>query len=78
MTFSDSSSWPLSSSSGNPVGVVSDLWRYPIKSFQGQRDRRAFLSPFGFLGDRRCVVVDTEDGLLHWLERMQAQRLLPR
>jgi hypothetical protein len=52
----------LSSSSGNPVGVVSDLWRYPIKSFQGQRDRRAFLSPFGFLGDRRCVVVDTEDG----------------
>lgn len=52
----------MSSSSGNPVGVVSDLWRYPIKSFQGQRDRRAFVSPFGFLGDRRCVVVDTEDG----------------
>ena len=41
---------------------MSDLWRYPVKSFQGQRDRRAFISPFGFLGDRRCVVIDNDDG----------------
>ena len=54
--------------------MVSDLWRYPVKSFQGQRDRRAFLSPFGFLGDRRCVVMDTDDG--QPLRAMQAPLLL--
>ena len=53
---------------------MSDLWRYPVKSFQGQRDRRAFLSPFGFLGDRRCVVMDSDDG--QPLRAMQVPLLL--
>jgi uncharacterized protein len=44
------------------VGVVSDLWRYPVKSLGGERGRRIFLGPFGFLGDRRCAVVDPADG----------------
>lgn len=44
------------------VGVVSDLWRFPVKSFGGERSRRAFLGPFGFLGDRRCAVVDPAGG----------------
>ncbi len=51
----------MSSSSGTSVGIVSDLWCYPVKSFRGQRDRRAFLSPFGFLGDRRCAVLAVSD-----------------
>lgn len=42
--------------------MVSDLWRYPVKSFGGERGRRVFLGPFGFLGDRRCAVVDPADG----------------
>lgn len=37
---------------------MSDLWRYPVKSFAGERVRRAFLGPFGIVGDRRHAVVD--------------------
>jgi uncharacterized protein YcbX len=44
------------------VGVVSDLWRFPVKSFGGERGRRVFLGPFGFLGDRRCAVMDPANG----------------
>jgi hypothetical protein len=40
------------------VGLVSDLWRFPVKSFGGERLRRAFVGPFGLLGDRRHAVVD--------------------
>jgi uncharacterized protein len=40
------------------VGIVSDLWRFPVKSFGGERARRAFAGPFGLLGDRRHAVVD--------------------
>jgi hypothetical protein len=38
------------------LGVVADLWRYPVKSFGGERLRRAFVGPFGLLGDRRFAV----------------------
>lgn len=41
-----------------PVGVVADLWRFPVKSFGGEQARRAFVGPFGILGDRRRAVVD--------------------
>ena len=37
---------------------MSDLWRFPVKSFGGERVRRAFVGPFGLLGDRRYAVVD--------------------
>jgi uncharacterized protein YcbX len=40
---------------------VADLWRYPVKSFAGERARRAFLGPFGVLGDRRHALVG-QDG----------------
>jgi uncharacterized protein len=43
---------------GTPVGVVSDLWRFPVKSFGGEQARRAFVGPFGILGDRRQAVLD--------------------
>ena len=41
---------------------MADLWRYPVKSLAGERLRRAFLGPFGLLGDRRHAVVDVEGG----------------
>ena len=44
------------------VGVVSDLWRFPVKSFGGERLRRAYLGPFGVLGDRRHAVLDPAEG----------------
>jgi uncharacterized protein len=37
---------------------VADLWRFPVKSFGGERLRRAFVGPFGILGDRGIAVVD--------------------
>lgn len=40
------------------IGLVSDIWRFPVKSFGGERARRAFIGPFGVLGDRRHAVVD--------------------
>ena len=43
---------------GWAAGIVSDLWRFPVKSFGGERMRRAFVGPFGLLGDRRQAVVD--------------------
>jgi uncharacterized protein YcbX len=46
-----------------PVGLVADLWRFPVKSFGGERVRRAFLGPFGLLGDRRHAVVDGSGAL---------------
>jgi uncharacterized protein YcbX len=44
-----------------------------VKSFGGERARRAFLGPFGVLGDRRIAVVD-EDG--HALTARRASALL--
>ena len=38
------------------LGIVADLWRFPVKSFGGERLRRAFVGPFGLLGDRRYAV----------------------
>jgi hypothetical protein len=52
------------------VGIVADLWRFPVKSFGGERLRRAFLGPFGLLGDRRYAVVDAATG-----EPLTARRL---
>jgi MOSC domain-containing protein len=44
------------------IGIVADLWRFPVKSFGGERIRRAFVGPFGLLGDRRFAVVDDASG----------------
>jgi len=43
--------------------VVSDLWRFPVKSFGGERLRRAFVGPFGLLGDRRHAVIGADGPL---------------
>jgi MOSC domain-containing protein len=53
---------PLTAPDWEAVGLVADLWRFPVKSFGGERVRRAFLAPFGLLGDRRFAVVG-QDGM---------------
>jgi uncharacterized protein YcbX len=43
------------------VGLVADLWRYPVKSLGGERIRSVFVGPYGFHGDRRFAAI-TPDG----------------
>ena len=49
---------------GDAVGIASDLWRFPVKSFAGERLRKAFFGPFGVLGDRRCAAIDEKGQVL--------------
>ncbi|MGK2948335.1 MAG: MOSC domain-containing protein [Acidimicrobiales bacterium] len=40
------------------IGTVSQLWRYPVKSFQGEQVDALQLAPGGAAGDRTLAVVD--------------------
>jgi uncharacterized protein YcbX len=40
------------------VGVVAEVWRYPVKSFQGERVDSLDVAPGGATGDRTLAVVD--------------------
>src|SRR5687767_9233806 len=40
------------------VGTVAELWRYPVKSMQGERVERLEVGPGGAVGDRTLAVVD--------------------
>jgi len=42
---------------------VVELWRYPVKSMQGEQVDTAGVGPRGLLGDRRWAVVDLTTGL---------------
>ena len=43
---------------------VSALYRYPVKSMQGERLDAATVGPFGILGDRQWGLVDLDTGLM--------------
>ncbi|MCU1629842.1 MAG: MosC domain protein [Pseudonocardia sp.] len=43
-------------------GVVVSLWRYPLKSMQGEELNASHLSGRGLLGDRALALVDVETG----------------
>jgi uncharacterized protein YcbX len=45
-----------------PVGRVSQLWRFPVKSMQGEQIAEGELTPKGFVGDRQYAARDPEDG----------------
>lgn len=45
------------------MSVVTALWRYPVKSMQGEQLGEADIGPTGIDGDRRWAVVDIETGL---------------
>lgn len=40
------------------IGTVKELWRHPVKSFQGERVEELTLAPGGAAGDRVLAVVD--------------------
>ena len=42
---------------------VAELWRYPVKSLQGERLRTAELGRLGIAGDRQWALFDVETGL---------------
>lgn len=44
------------------AGVVESLWRYPVKSMQGQELDASEVTSSGLLGDRSLALVDTETG----------------
>jgi uncharacterized protein YcbX len=44
------------------VGTVAQVWRYPVKSFQGERVDSLELGPGGAAGDRGLAVVDPAAG----------------
>jgi uncharacterized protein len=52
----------MSDSSTARVGSVVALWRYPVKSMQGEELRSTAIGPNGLLGDRAYALVDGSDG----------------
>jgi uncharacterized protein YcbX len=44
-----------------PMRVI-ELWRYPVKSLQGERLREAEFGPEGIAGDRQWALFDAETG----------------
>jgi len=43
--------------------VVAELWRYPVKSLQGERLTEAAVDALGIAGDRRWALFDLDTGL---------------
>jgi uncharacterized protein YcbX len=48
--------------SSEPVGTIRALWRFPVKSMQGEEVGAADLSEGGIVGDRAFALVDRETG----------------
>ncbi|MDX1695817.1 MAG: MOSC domain-containing protein [Ketobacteraceae bacterium] len=46
------------------VGKVSELWRYPVKSMEGNRVKESFIGKAGMLGDRNWALRDESIGEL--------------
>lgn len=44
------------------AGSVASLWRYPVKSMQGEELNAAEVTESGLLGDRVCALVDQSEG----------------
>ena len=47
---------------GEMVGTISELWRFPVKSMQGERLDEAIVGEAGIIGDRAYAVVDRVTG----------------
>lgn len=52
----------MADSAERQVGSVVALWRYPVKSMQGEELNAATVSQRGFIGDRAYALVDAADG----------------
>jgi uncharacterized protein YcbX len=52
----------VANSASTFVGVVEELWRYPVKSMIGEQLNATEVSESGLLGDRAYALRDTSDG----------------
>lgn len=52
----------MSSPSSQAPGTVVSLWRYPVKSMQGEELARSHVGERGLFGDRAYALVDVGDG----------------
>jgi uncharacterized protein YcbX len=52
----------MPTSEQNFLGVVQELWRYPVKSMLGERLTATTVTESGLLGDRAYALRDTCDG----------------
>jgi uncharacterized protein YcbX len=52
----------MSDSMQTVSGLVVALWRYPVKSMQGEELNRVEIGPRGLLGDRAYALIDGSDG----------------
>jgi uncharacterized protein YcbX len=52
----------MSSAAQSELGSVASLWRYPVKSMQGEELNPAEVTERGLLGDRAYALVDSADG----------------
>src|SRR5262249_55958436 len=57
--------------------VVTDLYRYPVKSCRGQRLRAAPVQPWGLAGDRRWMIVDAGGEVVTARERPRLVLVTP-
>jgi len=48
--------------SGETVGSVAGLWRFPVKSMKGEPIEQAELTPRGLVGDRSYALIDVDTG----------------
>lgn len=46
----------------NPIGTITSIWRYPVKSMQGEEVPHIHLTPRGFVGDRAYALIEKETG----------------
>lgn len=54
------------------IGRVAQLWRFPVKSFQGERVESLDVGPTGVDGDRQWALIDGETGKLMSAKRYKA------
>lgn len=52
----------MPSMTGSPVGHVGALWRYPVKSMQGEQVSTSHMTDRGLLGDRALALYDEASG----------------
>jgi hypothetical protein len=54
--------WEKGMTNNEAIGVISELWRFPVKSMQGEQHRELELVQSGVLGDRAYALIDNDTG----------------
>lgn len=56
--------------SPTPIGFITELWRFPVKSMQGERLVETHITAQGILGDRAMALLDAEAGVVATASRL--------